>query len=86
MKEVDWVSCIVRGSSLTPGFRGKGDTGVCRMRGTPLYCGVHAESPAHTWGGHFRSSLLPKKRCRQEMELDSRSSRAVLRTGERGGV
>lgn len=53
VKEVDWVSCIVRGSSLTPAFKGKGDTGVCRMRGISMCCGMHTESPAHTWGGHF---------------------------------
>lgn len=53
VEEVDWISYAMRGSGLIPAFKGKGDTGMCQMRGTRVCSGVHTGSPAHTWGGHF---------------------------------
>lgn len=58
-EEVDWVSCAMRGSGLIPAFKGKGDPGVCQMRGTRVYSCTHAGSPAHTLGSTSEARCSP---------------------------
>ena len=58
--EEDWVSCAVRGSGLIPAFKGKGDTGVCQMRGTRVCSGMYTGSPAHTLGRTSEARCSPR--------------------------